>query len=231
MSEKLQKDFGTNAVFARRPWYKRWWIAMPVLIGFFIAGAIGYLELGREAEQVNTSNPVKTETQMEAVKEPPKATAETPPRPAMGDISGYSEIDLENLLDDDDIKDVSRDTTSGVITVAYETDVWDENATVIKTCEKAAVYMEALFRIDGVETVQVAYETTFTDAFGEKYEDRAVSISIERKTAAKLQWESVNAVNSAGLLGVADKYYFHPVVEHNLDNADIRKALQFRDAQ
>ena len=85
--------------------------------------------------------------------------------------------------------------------------------------------MEKLFGITGVEMVIVDLENTFTDAYGQEEKERAVSLTITKETADKINWENINASNRAGLLRVADDFYIHPGILKNIDNEDIAQAI------
>ena len=202
----------------KKPWYKKPWGIIIIVIGvLIIVGNFSPeldIETSQEAKLANEETKRTKSTAEKKLKEP-------------SNWEEHTNKSLEKLLKDSDITKVEKGVP-GSISVNFDIDSWDENDSVFRTSRKAAKWMKKLFSIEGVYRVWVQLDGNFTDPYEQSEKEKAIAISIDKKTADKIDWDSINASNRAGLLRMAEEIYIHPGIIITSD--DIKEAIDFQES-
>jgi len=176
----------------------------------------------------------KPEKQEDKPKPASSETEKEPPAPKT--INNHTSKSIKSLVRkkvgagiSEKITDVQITPETGNVYITYENEeIWDENDSVFDTCETAKDIMPVIFKIEGVASVYVELDMTFTDVYGKKNKEKAVLITVGKEAADKINWKEINSANRAGLIRVCETVYIHPGVMKEIDNEDILEALAFR---
>lgn len=120
---------------------------------------------------------------------------------------------------------VFRDKSS--VEVTYRADPLNENDAVFDACKKAASIMPVLFKIKSIDFITVTQESQFADIYGNNRWQKAISISLRKREAEKVNWAGINNANRAGLIRVAEVLEIHQALYQGIDNKDISDALLY----
>lgn len=147
-------------------------------------------------------------------------------------LADYNMNDIKSLIAKKvgvEVTSVTTNPQNGYVAVTYkEGSIWDENAAVFGTLNKASDIMPLVFEIEGTKRVYVGMKTTFTDKYGNSDLQKAVAIEIVKREADKINWKNVNSPNRAGLIRLASYFYLHPAISQNINNADIEQAVSYQ---
>lgn len=114
----------------------------------------------------------------------------------------------------------SIDVTNGAVTVNYDLGfVNDNNDIIMKSSEDTINKMKKIFTDNRVTSVTIASYGTFTDPNGNDKDELAVSITVNKATADKTNWDGVNdmlASDPTDLLKISDGYSINPSVYNSI---------------
>lgn len=114
----------------------------------------------------------------------------------------------------------SIDVTNGAVTVNYDLGfVNDNNDIIMKSSEDAINKMKKIFTDNRVTSVTIASYGTFTDPNGNDKDEMAVSITVNKATATKTNWDGVNdmlASDPTDLLKISNRYSINPSVYNSI---------------
>jgi outer membrane protein OmpA-like peptidoglycan-associated protein len=114
----------------------------------------------------------------------------------------------------------SIDVTNGAVTVNYDLGfVNDDNDIIMKSSQDAIDKMQKIFKDNRVTSVTIASFGTFTDPNGNDKDEQAVSITVNKATADKTNWNGVNdmlASDPTDLLKISDGYTINPSVYNSI---------------
>lgn len=98
------------------------------------------------------------------------------------------------------------------------TTAWDESSLVRDSFTTLVKYGTEVFKIDGVDAVQVVVKTEFTDSYGKKSVNDAVRISMKKLEFNKFDWKNLSyRPVYTQIKNASEEFYIHPAILKGLN--------------
>lgn len=159
------------------------------------------------SEETETGQPA---TEPEAVSEEPAKPQTMLDKLWIALDSGIGKREGYDIEYDESIKDA--------ILTFYSATFWDENSLVRDSYTALVKFGREAFNIEGVGNITIVFKTDFTDSYGEKSQDEAVIITMNKENFNKFNWDNLKMeLVSRQIEAASEAYYIHPAVRKNLN--------------
>lgn len=201
-----------------------------IVISFILLIIASVASSGSSTTKVdkNTINAVKpTEVEQKApVQDPTKEEVqpEAPKEEAMLDKLWTA---FDSSIKNRSGYDIAWSDIFGVVTLSKTEDTfWDENAVVRDDYADLVRYGQEVFKIDGVNQIQVVYSTEFTDTYGKKETKTAVEIWFNKDEFQKYEWDNLGYQSVWQQMENGSAYYYiHPAINKGITKDNLYLAI------
>lgn len=204
-------------------WHKgiKWAITAWIMILLVIAAAqpnepVDDKQSNKQMQTQPESKPAKQE-------EPPKQEAESTKKPLTTIEKLWAAND--DVLKSRDNIDIAFDASTGYATITYSEKAFlDNKAVVEKGYINFALWGEKAAKVEGVQRVISIVRTEFTDSYGKKNMNNAVSVSMDVAEFNKYDWRALRNQPIHTQLRDSGILFIHPAVmsKVNLEEVKLR---------